>query len=522
VTASRRAVTWLSLLVIIDLAWGAAYIHRTSFVHDGQRVFSLWDDAMISMQYARNLRLGHGLVWNAGGERVQGFTNLGVTLVMAGAHWLPLARAKMALPLQVLELAMLLAILLLSWGLARRLFPDSEWIALGGVLAVALCAPLATWSLQGSDVGFVALWLTAVAFALSEPAVGPRLRLLTMAAGLWIRPDMVLFYVPALLAARAAGGGRRIVLWGVGVLAATLAAQLAFGQLYYGDPLPNTYYLKATGSPRALMWASGWNELWAWLPQLAVPTVLALLVAVRQRANPVVMLIGSWVVLAQAYNIWVGGDFIVGYGSRFVASSLPFLLVLAVAGWWQMLTRLLPAGRVFGPVLFWLGTLAMAVGISPDVSRSEWLTSSAVPMHRDNNRNNYNFAIYLRRHTTPDTTLAAHWGGVPVYFSGRPAIDVLGRSDRHIAKLDVEVFYPGHSKWDWDYVLERAPDVFRAPSRNLGARPDFRQSYVKVETRFGVNFFMRSEALGKLADEEVILVDLISGEKSRRGDTRGR
>ena len=202
-TASRRAVTWLSLLVIIDLAWGAAYIHRTSFVHGGQRVFSLWDDAMISMQYARNLRLGHGLVWNAGGERVQGFTNLGVTLVMAGAHWLPLARAKMALPLQVLELAMLLAILLLSWGLARRLFPDSEWIALGGVLAVALCAPLATWSLQGSDVGFVALWLTAVAFALSEPAIGPRLRLLTMAAGLWIRPDMVLFYVPALLAARA-------------------------------------------------------------------------------------------------------------------------------------------------------------------------------------------------------------------------------------------------------------------------------------------------------------------------------
>ncbi len=91
-TASRRAVTWLSLLVIIDLAWGAAYIHRTSFVHGGQRVFSLWDDAMISMQYARNLRLGHGLVWNAGGDRVQGFTNLGVTLVMAGAHWLPLAR----------------------------------------------------------------------------------------------------------------------------------------------------------------------------------------------------------------------------------------------------------------------------------------------------------------------------------------------------------------------------------------------------------------------------------------------
>ena len=35
-------------------------------------------------------------------------------------------------------------------------------------------------------------------------------------------------------------------------------------------------------------------------------------------------------VVAQAYNVWVGGDFIFGYGSRFVVPTLPFLLLLGV------------------------------------------------------------------------------------------------------------------------------------------------------------------------------------------------
>ena len=80
-----------SLLAAAYAAWGLLYIWRTSFVLDGERVFVLWDDAMISLRYAQNLVAGHGLVWNAG-ERVQGISNLGVTLAMAALHALPWAR----------------------------------------------------------------------------------------------------------------------------------------------------------------------------------------------------------------------------------------------------------------------------------------------------------------------------------------------------------------------------------------------------------------------------------------------
>ena len=41
---------------------------------------------MISLTYGRNLARGNGLVWNAGGERVEGYTNFLWTLWMAAIH----------------------------------------------------------------------------------------------------------------------------------------------------------------------------------------------------------------------------------------------------------------------------------------------------------------------------------------------------------------------------------------------------------------------------------------------------
>src|SRR5262249_45130042 len=147
--------------------WGAVYVARTSFVVDGHRVFCLWDDAMISMTYARNLREGHGLVWNAGGEHVQGFSNLGVTLAVPALHALPPAPEHMALAFQALCLAALVATL---FGVARLAGRDAAWTGVGAALFTALSAPLALWGLQGADAALQALWLVACAGVLSAPA----------------------------------------------------------------------------------------------------------------------------------------------------------------------------------------------------------------------------------------------------------------------------------------------------------------------------------------------------------------
>ncbi len=86
-TRTGRAL--VALLFALYIAQCLHYIVSTSLVEGGQRYFLLWDDAMISMQYAKNLALGNGLVWVAGEEPVQGFTNLGITLLMAVLHFMP-------------------------------------------------------------------------------------------------------------------------------------------------------------------------------------------------------------------------------------------------------------------------------------------------------------------------------------------------------------------------------------------------------------------------------------------------
>jgi len=72
-------------LAVLFVSWAALFIKGTSMVDaNGHRYFALYDDAMISMRYAWNLTHGHGLVFNPG-ERVEGYSNLLLVLVMTGA-----------------------------------------------------------------------------------------------------------------------------------------------------------------------------------------------------------------------------------------------------------------------------------------------------------------------------------------------------------------------------------------------------------------------------------------------------
>jgi hypothetical protein len=512
-----RTAALFGLLLLAYVAWGGLYIERTSHEIEGARIFTLWDDAMISMRYARNLQVGDGLVWNPGEAPVQGFTNLGVTLVMSGVHGLPLLPRNMALPVQLIALALLAGSLVGVRRLARQLFPEAPAVAEGSAAAFALCSPVAIWGLQGSDVAFVTLWLVAAALLATADTLRRPLFLGVLAGGLWIRPDSALAYPFLLLAAHQIHGRRTPVLIpGVVAGALGLGAYLAFGWLYYGDPLPNTYYLKATGSPRHLMLISGLEELISWLPYLLIPVGFAIAGAWGRAREPRVWLLGALFLVTQAYNTWIGGDFVFGYGARFTVPTLPFLLILSVAGADRALSRFdaatgwrrVAAITAAGAALAWVSAL-------PNASR-EWLDPQRPTMLYQQNRTNLEFGRYLRRATDPTLSLGAHWGGVPPYFSGRPCIDVLGKSDPHIARLVVDRFKPGHSKWDWDYVLHtRKPDVFRAPSRGLGKRDDFRALYLKVVTQQGLEFFLRRDALAKLRDPNVTFFDLTTGQAFR-------
>jgi hypothetical protein len=63
--------------------------------------------------------------------------------------------------------------------------------------------------------------------------------------------------------------------------------------------------------------------------------------------------------------------------------------------------------------------------------------------------------------TTPEGTIATVWAGAPAYYSARPMIDLLGKSDLVISAATPRGrFYPGHNKWDYSYSIgEKRPDI---------------------------------------------------------------
>ncbi|MCS6908111.1 MAG: hypothetical protein RML93_09555, partial [Anaerolineales bacterium] len=68
---------------------------------------------------------------------------------------------------------------------------------------------------------------------------------------------------------------------------------------------------------------------------------------------------------------------------------------------------------------------------------------------------NIRIGLLLKQNTLPDSKVADFWAGSVFYFSERYGIDLLGKSDRYIARLPVSSngSKPGHNKFDFDYSL---------------------------------------------------------------------
>src|SRR5262245_33075684 len=147
---ARPRPTWRGYApYVAATAFYLVFIARNSFVLEGRRAFGLFDDAMVSMTYARNLADGYGLVWMPGGPRVEGFTNPLWTLIMALPHACGLPDRLAALPILVLGGALLLVCAALGRALATRVAPEEPLAAAMTPWLIAFCYPLVYWTLRG-------------------------------------------------------------------------------------------------------------------------------------------------------------------------------------------------------------------------------------------------------------------------------------------------------------------------------------------------------------------------------------
>ncbi len=511
--------TLLAIVLALFAWYAASYIRATSFVVSGQRYFVLFDDAMVSMRYAWNLAHGFGAVWNRG-EYVEGFTNPLWMLYMAFWNLLPISTSQVSLAIQVTGAVLLGVNLVFLYKIVRHL--SGDMLALfTALILTAFYGPLNIWGLLGMEVSLVTLIISiAVWIVLTRDLSRWAIWLyLLLGVGTLVRMDVTVPYVLVLIFAVVTDRERRRqhLFYGLGLLVGFLGMQEAFRLLYYGDLLPNTYYLKMVNFSNAIRIARGMWVLFelAWQSNWVV-FMLPLAIFIFRRDKNVVLL-GLLFAGQVAYSTYVGGDAWEhkGGANRFICSALPLWFALFglsvasltkavqaqlkfTAGWSRALIQV--GALLF--VFFSLWNLNFLLADYKSIDR--WLLQRK-PVYVDANIKYVNTALALQKLTLPNARIAVTAAGTEPYFlPDRYAIDILGKADKVIAREPIKSpvslagiadVRPGHMKWDYAYSIGKLkPDVIvQLWEGDFKSAEPYLKGYVEINMD-GLPFFVRKNS----------------------------
>jgi len=416
------------------------------------------DDTFISLRYAANLVAGDGLVYNAG-ERVEGYTNFLWTL------YLGVAIALGANPVLSAVLGGLVCAAALVWLCGRPIDPDApSWLA---PLIVALLPGFLLEAVQGLETAFFAVLVAGgVWAAMAEFKEERRFA----ASSVWFalaaltRPEGVLLYgwiqLFGLVSKRRLPSRETVLGWAI--FASVVGGHEVFRLLYYGLPLPNTFYAKTGGGiaqwGRGLVYVGAFARLH---PVLSLLSVIGLVLLARRSAAT--RLVASLPVLYVLYVISVGGDFKPTF--RFFWPVLgPLVLAIQAtvdAGWRRRW------GRVLVVIAGLLGAVVDLGGTWVRMHREATFRASVM-------ENLLTVGNFLRDHVPPDTVLAIHSAGTVPFASGLRTIDLWGLTDTHTAHREVEGMgsgMAGHEKTDYEWSFQQNPGLYLPEEDLLTAEP---------------------------------------------------
>lgn len=483
-SSQHRSRIALTLILVAALLFYVLFIMRTAFSVGGRTYFTLVDDAMISMRYARNLANGHGLVWNIGDLPVQGLTNLGWTFLMGLFHTLPIAEPRISLLVMVASAFLLLGVALSAFRVCEQIEPQMQFAALIAASMTAFYYPLVFWSLRGMEVAAVTFLVYLSALAAIRLQRAPRTRILQFTLGasvllaLIVRVDAALQLGVILVFAFSHERIRRDVLASLAValtFIGGITAIFAFQHRYFGSALPNTYYLKVVGVSVAERLSVGVQTFVKYaMGDFLLPftlILLALLAYREMRRREVFLLLGLFLVQC-VYSIYVGGDYAeplaglqVGGANRYITQGMPSIFILLGITLERLLADFHKVGRTLREAMSHLRIPIMAAAclvVFMTVSGSDWFRWSIynAPLFKDDVWR-AQLGIHLRENTSENAVIAVHAAGQIAYYSHRRAVDLLGKSDPVIANgHPAAPFRPGHNKWNYQYsILTLQPDL---------------------------------------------------------------
>ena len=371
------------------------------------------DDAYISYRYAQNFASGEGLVYNPGEAVSEGFTSpLWFLLLSLGAGLLRMQ----FLPFFSTALGLLAYLgLLLVFARASRAEPQVGRLL--GILALALWPGLVFYASTGMETLLFAL--AVLIFQCAALELLPRkLGLAAAFLSIWIRPEGGWLVAALLLSFLPFGELRRQlfskrIVWHVTALIAGGALLTGLRWLLFADILPNTFYAKLPDYAQGLSYLKGFVLSWPGGLLTALALSGALLGELRHRSFFLAGL--AWM----AAPVLEGGDWMPHY--RFLLPAVVFL-VLAALGTAHAPQKSLRRGAIV-LVLILAGLLGWQDRAI--VRHAQYSYDKLV-------RREMAIAKWVRENGV--ASLVSVDIGVLGYYSGAKIIDVVGLTDRRIAR----------------------------------------------------------------------------------------
>jgi hypothetical protein len=467
------------------------------------------DDANIFFVYARNFAQGHGIVYNVGGEHVEGFSSTLYFLICSVAYalapapeaalfWLNLLFAILTSLCLMYVLNLLVERLgLRSAGKAMLLAAYLVWLAINPAYFA--------WSVVTlMDSGIYSLLLTAgytllASLVLREQRTNVRnavllgvicsLCVLVRPEGLgWALLQISGFAILTWLQSKSARTTLRLAAIPFAFCAATYAALIGFREYYFGYPLPNTFYAKVSASLPTTLRVGG-NGLHIFLacfsPWIVLPLVLASLwmfdVLLRRRQRDTLFWFTALTV-AFAFTglllpVLEGGDH---FGaSRMFQNIYPllglsvmllpilfskqwklvWLMVVLVAATTHCTWRTFAKANAPGPAAFAPFTLDSHLAIRMGFDLSEAYRVRGETMDR------------VFAPTLPSIGVAAA-GGASFTYRGT-VLDLVGLNNSRMAHAEkIKVGPKDHQSFNAAVFYDLAPDIIQPLTSTLGHPAD--------------------------------------------------
>ena len=428
------------------------------------------DDTYIYLVYVKNLLAGNGLTYN--GTLVEGYSS---PLWIALLSLLGYSGYDLFALSQVASLFFALASVALTYSYSRRLHTGKATSLMPAFL-LALSGDMGVYALSGMETFCFTFFVLLSFFVYRGIKEGNHLKstLLPITLGIvsWVRPEGMLLFTIFLICIIIKQGllysernympTIKYIIRFVSIFVLVVLPLFIFRYLYYGELLPNTFYVKADAGfdniPLGLDYLKYYLSNFSLFRFLIIPLFIYGLAFKWRTLLTEYIFIAVWTL----YVIIIGGDNLIGTRAFLPLSPVLFVVVIYTLN--DILNQItlkkssilyilrnhliVITGSVMALCLFYTYTHHPRY-LKHTAEMSGWMETWE------------RVGRYLRDNFSRDTLIAVGPAGSIPYYSGLPTIDMFGLNDPYIAhhgKRDRSLKF-GHQAGDGEYVLSRRPDV---------------------------------------------------------------